>query len=613
MALSGLFAIAMTNPGFSAETPKSNPMEKAIAGDHYEAMVPDTLDLADRMSLAINVLTNVWIPEEKYSLQFVVDYSRRPPVALTNHRMDAYLNIPPKFIEALAVCRFVSGSDRNIDVDLGVLKAQLSLMASNGLTYAPIDTLEGLNATSMGKEDRPFAEVWSEGRMLIALSMLAQIDKDPIWIETGKRKVDTLLSMMREKDGIHFLWSNRYFQDDPVPDNPDIPAGFHQIYILGALGQGSGLFYRVTGYQPALTLCEHLATWGMKRVFNNADGRYEKIHFHHGLYALMGLCEYGIATGNREVLERVDACYRWKKTLGDSLIGFFPEAVPGTDWYLGRKGNTVEICEVADMVWLALKLTQAGIADYWDDVDRWTRNMYSEGQILSADFLDDIPDGYFNPEPHNYQHASEDRIAERMVGGFWGWMRANEGLDVHQTPQGSKLTSHGIMHCCTANGSRTLYPVWQNTITKDGDMVYVNLLLNRVSKWLDVASFLPVEGKVTLHIKDAAKVALRLPEWCEKKNVTVKINGDQAKTTTIGQYVHIYLLKPQDTVTLKFDLPERIIHRVIGEMPYKLTLRGANVVAIDPQGVAYPLFQNQPEGKLVKKTRFISDVPAMTW
>ena len=201
-----------------------------------------------------------------------------------------------------------------MDVDFGVLRAQLSLLAPDGLAYAPLDTLDGLSASTMGtKEDRPFAEVWAEGRMLIALSTLAQIDDDPLWIETGKRKIDTLLSMMREKEGITFLWSNRFFEGEPVPENPEIPTGFHQIYILGALGQGSGLFYRVTGYKPALELCENLAMWGLKRVFKNADGRYEKIHFHHGLYALMALCEYGLATQKREILERVDDCYNWNK------------------------------------------------------------------------------------------------------------------------------------------------------------------------------------------------------------------------------------------------------------------------------------------------------------
>ena len=36
-----------------------SPTGKCMEGERYEAMVPDTFDLADRMKLAINALTNV--------------------------------------------------------------------------------------------------------------------------------------------------------------------------------------------------------------------------------------------------------------------------------------------------------------------------------------------------------------------------------------------------------------------------------------------------------------------------------------------------------------------------------------------------------------------------
>src|SRR5260221_5731308 len=99
----------------------NNPMAKCLEGERYTADMPDTLDLADRMGLAVNALTNPWRPEEKWALEFDVDFSQRPPILITNHSTDAYLNIPAKFIEALVVCRLASGSDKNLDNDLSVL------------------------------------------------------------------------------------------------------------------------------------------------------------------------------------------------------------------------------------------------------------------------------------------------------------------------------------------------------------------------------------------------------------------------------------------------------------------------------------------------------------
>ena len=37
---------------------------------------------------------------------------------------------------------------------------------------------------------RTFAETWAEGRMLLELSMLAQVDQNPLWVDVGKKKID---------------------------------------------------------------------------------------------------------------------------------------------------------------------------------------------------------------------------------------------------------------------------------------------------------------------------------------------------------------------------------------------------------------------------------------
>ncbi|MAG36368.1 MAG: hypothetical protein CL878_09005 [Dehalococcoidia bacterium] len=596
-------------------------MAQCIVGDRYEAHVPDTLDLAERMGLAINALTNVWHPEERYALAFNVEFSHRPPVRNINHLTDAYLNIPPKFIEALAVCRLASGSDQNLDTDAEVLRAQQSLLGDDGLTYCPTDTLPQLTGP------RPFAEVWGEGRRLLALAMLAQVGDDPRWIETAQRKIDRLLALTREKQGFRFLWKGRFRPGETVPPDADEPVGSRQdgslldrypdpkmsiIYSVGALGHGAGLVYRLTGYEPALELSRGLARWALARVFTDPDGRWDIYHFHHSLYALIAVCTYASVANDRAALERVDACYRWAREMGDPLIGYYSECMPGSDPYLERQGNTVETCEVADMVWLALSLTRAGIGDYWDDVDRWVRNVYAEAQILDADFLQSVPESYFTTEPATRLYQDTRDIAQRSVGSFFGWMRANDGLNVEQTEHGPKLR-RGIMHCCTANGARTLYFVWDSMVTKQADEVRVNLLLNRASPWLDVDSYLPVEGKVILRIKDAPNVAVRMPAWCNPAQVGVRVAGQARRVLVEGQLVRIGWLQPGDEVALTFPVPERSLHRVIGEIPYKLVVRGSNVVSIDPAGVAYPLYAHQPSGTSVRRTRFLPQIRQIVW
>ena len=622
-----------------------NPMANCVLGERHEAQVPDTLDLADRMGLAVNALVNVWDPDERWSLALNVELSHRPAVLRTNHVTDAYLNVPPKFLEALVLSRLASGNEQNLDIDAAVLNSQLGLLGEDGLTYCPTDTLKLLS------EPRPFAEIWAEGRSLSALSMLAQVDQDPRWIEIARRKVDRLLALTCEKNGFRFLWKGRFKPGERVPPDAREPAGSLQegslldryadpklsvIYSVGSTGLGAGLLYRLTGYEPALELARGLTRWALARAFTQEDGRWNIHHFHHSLYALMAMCEYGVLAEDRQILERVDACFRCAREMGDPLIGFYPEFMPGSDRYLKREGNTAEICEIADMIWLALYLTRAGIGDYWEDVDRWVRNMYAEGQMLEAGFLDRLPDSFFSMDPlpspdvesrdiAQFMAGDSRRgdklpspyldtrdVAQRSVGSFWGWMRANDGMWVDQTDAGPKV-HRGIMHCCTANGTRTLYHVWDSIVAKEADEVQVNLLLNRASPWLDVDSYLPAQGKVVLHIKDAPTVVLRMPEWCDLGKVTVTVGSQIRQFVANGRYIKLGWLERGDRVAVEFPVPERAVHRVIGEIPYTLTLRGSNVVSIDPRGLAYPLFDRQPTGSLVRKTRFITQIQQVVW
>lgn len=584
--------------------------------------MPDTLDLAERLGLAVNALTQVWYPHERWALGFDVDFSRRPSILYTNHLTDAYLNIPAKFLEALVLARLASGSTQNLEVDAHVIEAQLNQIGADGLSYCPTDTLPELPGR------RPFAEVWGEGRLLLAISMLHQVDKGGDWKEVGRRKIDRLLALTDTAGDYRYLWKGRFYPGESKPANASEPRGGLQdgslldrypdpkmsiLYSTGALGHGAGLFYRVTGYEPALELARGLAKWAVARIFDQDDGRWNVYHFHHSLYSLMAVCEYAYAAQDRALLERVNASYRWAREMGDPLIGFYAECMPGSELYLKRQGNTVEICEVSDMVFLALYLTRAGIADYWDDVDRWVRNIYTEGQMRHTDFLAGIPEDYFTAEPSPKRYQDTDRVAERSVGSFFGWMRANDGLDVQRTEAGPRLSPRGIMHCCTANGARTLYYVWESIVSNEPDAVHVNLLMNRVSPWLDVSSYLPVEGKVVLSIKEARDVRVRLSEWIQLDQVEIEIDGVRQPAQLDGQWLRLNNLQTGNRVTILFPVQEQQLFRVIGEIPYKLTMHGANVVAIDPKGTAYPLFDDQPTGRLTEKVRFIPSIGNLIW
>ena len=59
-----------------------------------------------------------------------------------------------------------------------------------------------------------------------------------------------------------------------------------------------------------------------------------------------------------------------------------------------------ELCNVADMIALAIRFSELGLGDYWDDADRWTRSMFAEGQLQTTDWIDRITEAdAYNPPP----------------------------------------------------------------------------------------------------------------------------------------------------------------------------------------------------------------------
>jgi len=47
--------------------------------------------------------------------------------------------------------------------------------------------------------------------------------------------------------------------------------------------------------------------------------------------------------------------------------------------------STCETCSLTDMLELALKLSEAGVGDYWDDIERFARNQLLENQFRDVD------------------------------------------------------------------------------------------------------------------------------------------------------------------------------------------------------------------------------------
>jgi len=74
----------------------------AIEGGSYDALAPDTLDLAERADHGIHCATNVADPDADYEVWWHALLNRKPPVIVHDFHD---LNIQYKFQEALPLLR----------------------------------------------------------------------------------------------------------------------------------------------------------------------------------------------------------------------------------------------------------------------------------------------------------------------------------------------------------------------------------------------------------------------------------------------------------------------------------------------------------------------------
>jgi len=296
-------------------------------------------------------------------------------------------------------------------------------------------------------------------------------------------------------------------------------------------------------------------------------------HFHMHTYCLLAALEYAKLAGDRDLLERVRRGYEYGKASGDTLIGYFPENIHSFE------SEQDEMCEVADMIALGLKLTEAGLGDYWDDVDRWTRNMFAEGQLTPergewlATAAAKLP-----PSPVDLTHQCGDGVVDRNVGAFGFPPAPNEW-------------GQAIAHCCTGNGTRAIYYLWQHMLTYQDGRLNVNLLLNRASPWADVDSHIPFAGQVDVKIKQPCRLAVRIPQWVAPDATRCQVSGVERALGWDGRYALVGDVKPGDVASLTFSIAQHRETAWIEKQQYTLLMKGNDVITIDPPGQTCPLFR----------------------
>ncbi len=585
-------------------------------GERYQAEVPDTLDLAARAELALNCLGGMIDPDRQYEPYARVQYGQRTP--WMNHQAYGCMGCAPKFAESFPLLRVMSGSELHADREgpyMGRLVA--SLAPDDGLLWNPYDQPWGAGEV---------ASVHSNGRMLRAMTAWRERDGDPAWDARLRAMARGLTRVAIDRGDYAYYPEGRagdpsgeaghYTRDgwrdtaEPASDQVGLEGSItayigHQIYGLGQWCQHSG-------DETALNIARKLARFCMQPQFwEGEEGQaHFTFHIHARMTVLRGILEYARAADDRQAMAFVRSGYEWVLGLAMRPLGWVTHS-------LGFAFS--DSCIQADLVALGIRLSDLGLGDHWDDVDATVRNALTEQQAIRADLLEKVAAAHPERPPRAKSthpgEESEEEVIPRTLGNFF----SAPGVTADPSPV-------ALIMCCPSNASQALYYAWEGALRHEDGTVLVNLLLNRASRWADVDSYLPYEGKVVVQSKDARRVDIRVPAWVDRARLRATIDAEPRLPAWRGNRA-LFDVEPGGRLVLEFPVPETEVtvhtmpvgldesyvrsaqehaqHQEWGfyhperiaawgrDQAYRCTLRGSTVVDISPRDEAptsYPFY-----------------------
>ena len=252
----------------------------------------------------------------------------------------------------------MSGSEENLDIDPKTLRGMVD--------FAP---------------EAPGSWGWNPTTFVIlALMDLHQRDPNPKIVQFIGRLVKAYHA------GIERVGDDRaYYKINVKPEFSDGPAG-HYGYGAHVRTQGDSIrmltrWCEISGDRESLKLAGSVVRYVMENknfwtpeAESKAVVGLEHAHFsghpHEYSHCLMGILCYARATNDARLKQFVRDGYEYLRNFGIARIGLFGET-----------------CATADMVCLAIHLSDAGVGDYWEDVDQYVRNMLADRQITDAEKL----------------------------------------------------------------------------------------------------------------------------------------------------------------------------------------------------------------------------------
>ncbi|MCX5757697.1 MAG: hypothetical protein NTU83_04175, partial [Candidatus Hydrogenedentes bacterium] len=285
------------------------------------------------------------------------------------------------------------------------------------------------------------------GRFITGLLYWHQMTGDKVWLDRATKTAERMLALAIDEDDMAWYpnpgcgndfsyprqsgWTTR----KPPEKATEGFEGGAMFYLFQPL-RGWARYYATTGDKRFLELARKFANCGLQEKFwggaadmtptAGAERGHFKIHFHASMAAIRGVLDYALVAGDYRIQEFAHNAYMYARQTGLSRLGLFATGGGGT-----------EGCSIADMTGMAVTLTDAGLGDYWDDVEMYGRNGLIEAQATDMEELQRVSregrerppqanfgghfDGRFSQQNNKGVLPGQeihDRVLERTLGAF---------------------------------------------------------------------------------------------------------------------------------------------------------------------------------------------------
>jgi hypothetical protein len=288
-------------------------------------------------------------------------------------------------------------------------------------------------------------------------------------------------------------------------------------------------------------------------------------HDHSYLGTLRGLLLFGLAAGEREYVDTVEATYR--NAVRHRIVkesGWAPHDLGKLRFPNAHGDPVTDPASAGDSAQLALWLAlHAGCDDLLDDVERLVRARLLPAQMTDDDIRD---------------HPERDSAPrERGAWCIHGPSHAGKGCtpDVHAA----------VIH--------TLCDIHSQVLTHTPAGLRVNLHFDAENEAVKVVATRTREAKLTLTVKRPEQVRIRLPGWASESSIRLEVDGvsQPLRRTGVFAWIPADILRVGSTVELRHDLPECQTEETMPSgRRYRFQWRGDGILGIAPQDEGMPFY-----------------------